>query len=71
GDIGLFAVDAAMRRKNLGVSLVHTAQEWAHRRGLKSAQVVTQEKNVAACRLYEKCGYRIDKVEFFYHFWIS
>jgi dTDP-4-amino-4,6-dideoxy-D-galactose acyltransferase len=70
GDIGLFAVDAGMRRKNVGVSLVRTAQEWAYRKGLKSAQVVTQEKNVAACRLYEKCGYRIGKVEFFYHFWI-
>ena len=70
GNIGLFAVDPALRRKNLGVSLVCAAQEWARRKGFRFAQVVTQGKNVAACRLYRKCGYRVDKVEFFYHFWI-
>lgn len=70
GNIGLFAVDPALRRKNLGVSLVRAAQEWARRKGFRFAQVVTQGKNVAACRLYRKCGYSIDKIEFFYHFWI-
>jgi dTDP-4-amino-4,6-dideoxy-D-galactose acyltransferase len=70
GCIGLFAVDAALRGRNVGVSLARAAQEWARRKGLRFAQVVTQETNVAACRLYEKCGYRIDKVEYFYHFWI-
>jgi dTDP-4-amino-4,6-dideoxy-D-galactose acyltransferase len=70
GNIGLFAVDPGMRGKNLGVSLVYAAQEWARQKELKFAQVVTQGKNVAACRLYEKCGYHIDKIEFFYHFWI-
>jgi dTDP-4-amino-4,6-dideoxy-D-galactose acyltransferase len=70
GDIGLFAVDPTMRRKSLGVALVRAAQEWGHRKGLRFAQVVTQGNNVAACRLYEKCGYRIEKIEFFYHFWI-
>ncbi len=70
GDIGLFAVDPAMRRKNLGISLVHAAGEWTRRKGLRYAQVVTQRKNVAACRLYEKCGYRMEKMEFFYHFWL-
>ncbi len=70
GDIGLFAVDPVMRRKNLGVSLVFAAQEWTRRSGLRYGQVVTQGKNVAACKLYEKCGYAIDKVEYFYHFWL-
>lgn len=70
GDIGLFAVDPSMRRRNLGVALVRAAQEWTRRKGLRFAQVVTQGKNIAACRLYEKCGYRIEKVDFFYHFWL-
>ena len=70
GNIGLFAVDQVLRRKNLGISLVRAAQEWARRKGFRFAQVVTQGKNVAACRLYRKCGYRVDKVEYFYHFWI-
>lgn len=70
GYIGLFAVDAAMRGKNLSVSLVREAQAWTRRKGLRFTQVVTQGKNIPACRLYEKCGYRIEKIEFFYHFWI-
>jgi dTDP-4-amino-4,6-dideoxy-D-galactose acyltransferase len=70
GCIGLFAVDAALRGRHVGVSLAHAAQEWARRKGLRFAQVVTQETNVPACRLYEKCGYHVDKIEYFYHFWI-
>jgi dTDP-4-amino-4,6-dideoxy-D-galactose acyltransferase len=70
GCIGLFAVDEALRGRNVGVSLARAAQEWARRKGLRFAQVVTQETNAAACRLYKKCGYRIEKVEYFYHFWI-
>ena len=71
GDIGLMAVDPDVRGENLGSALVSTAQDWARRKGFGFAQVVTQGDNVAACRLYEKCGYRIDRVEFFYHFWIQ
>ena len=70
GDIGLIAVDGSMRGKNLGVALVRAAQEWSRRRGFWIAQVVTQGENAAACRLYEKCGYTVEKVEHFYHFWI-
>lgn len=70
GDIGLMAVDPDVRGENLGVALVAAAQDWARQNGFRFAQVVTQGENVAACRLYEKCRYHIDKVEFFYHFWI-
>lgn len=70
GDIGLIAANADMRGKKLGFALVRAAQEWARKRGLKRAQVVTQGENTAACKLYEKCGYRAAKTENLYHFWI-
>jgi len=70
GYIGLLAVDESMRGKNIGISLVYAAQKCAAKKGLKFAQVVTQEDNVAACRLYEKCGYLIEKTEYYYHFWM-
>ena len=70
GCIGLLAVNEDMRGKTLGVALVRAAQAWARRRGLRFAQVVTQGENIASCNLYKKCGYRIEKVEYFYHFWI-
>ncbi|UPU37641.1 GNAT family N-acetyltransferase [Geomonas paludis] len=68
-DIGLVAVDASMRGKNLGGALVHSAQQWALQNGFDVAQVVTQGENLAACRLYEKWGYKVDSVRNIYHFW--
>ena len=70
-DIGLIAVDASLRGKNAGIALVQVAQAWGVREGYPSAQVVTQGDNIPACRFYEKCGYRVDKVENIYHFWID
>jgi len=69
GCIGLLAVNEDMQGKTLGVALMQAAHAWARRRELMSAQVVTQEENIASCTLYKKCGYRVKKVEYFYHFW--
>jgi dTDP-4-amino-4,6-dideoxy-D-galactose acyltransferase len=71
GDIGLLAVDNSARGRGLGVGLVAAAQQWALDSGYATTQVVTQGDNVAACRLYERCGYHIDRVEHIYHFWSS
>jgi dTDP-4-amino-4,6-dideoxy-D-galactose acyltransferase len=71
GDIGLIAVDDGMRGKQVGAALVFAAQAWAFGRGWDSAQVVTQGENVAACRLYERCGYRIEQIRNVFHFWIG
>jgi len=69
-DIGLIAVDDALRGKGAGTALVHAARDWGVGRGFDQAQVVTQGDNAPACRFYEKCGYRVDLVENIYHFWI-
>ena len=70
-DIGLLAVDTALRGKNAGKALVHAAQQWALRGGYTTAQVVTQGANTVACNFYRKCGYRVDKVENVYHLWVN
>jgi dTDP-4-amino-4,6-dideoxy-D-galactose acyltransferase len=70
GNIGLFSVNETMRGKNVGVSLVLAAHKWAVNRGFNLVQVVTQGDNAAACRLYEKCGYYVEKTEYYYHFWM-
>lgn len=71
GDIGLLAVDPNYRGQHLGSTLVKAAQDWFIRRGYPSSQVVTQQDNVAASALYEKCGYKIEKIENFYHLWLD
>jgi dTDP-4-amino-4,6-dideoxy-D-galactose acyltransferase len=70
GDIGLIAVDARCRGKNYGEILVWAAQVWFVKNGYQFGQVVTQGRNVPACNLYKKCGYSIERVEYFYHFWL-
>lgn len=69
-DIGLIAVDPSLRGKNAGMALVQVAQEWGVKEGYSVAQVVTQADNVVACRFYEKCGYRIERIQNIYHLWI-
>lgn len=70
GCIGLLATSEDMRGKAIGVALVRAAQAWAYKRSLSYAQVITQEDNIPSCNLYKKCGYHIEKVEYFYHIWI-
>ena len=70
GDIGLIAVDESFRGRKIGQQLVLDAQRWFIQHGCHTACVITQEDNVPACRLYEKCGYQITKTEFYYHFWL-
>jgi dTDP-4-amino-4,6-dideoxy-D-galactose acyltransferase len=70
GDIGLLAVDKDARGKQIGTTLVNAALDYFTQKNYKQSQVVTQQANIPACRLYEKCGYHIEKVEWFFHFWI-
>lgn len=70
GQIGLIAVSEQQRGRGLGRRLVEAADLWMYNQGAKTAQVVTQLQNVAACRLYENAGYEIKTIEYLYHFWL-
>jgi dTDP-4-amino-4,6-dideoxy-D-galactose acyltransferase len=70
GDIRLIAVDAKMRGKNLGTNLINGAFKYFIKKRYTKVQVVTQKSNVAACRFYEKNGFRLEKMDNFYHFWL-
>lgn len=69
GEIGLLAVDEASRGRGTGSALIAAGLAWFRDRGCRSAEVVTQGGNQAACRLYARCGFRISQVDAFYHFW--
>jgi len=70
GDIGLLAVDENSRGKQIGAKLIHAAQQYFMKKNYQQSQVVTQQENIPACKLYEKCGYHIEKIEYFFHFWL-
>jgi len=71
GRIGLFAVDAASTGRGVGRALVQAAVDWFALQGQLRVSVVTQGRNVAAIRLYERCGFSTARVELFYHKWFS
>jgi GNAT superfamily N-acetyltransferase len=50
-------VDASHRRQGIATSLLRKAETWAHQRNLYGLRLETQDTNVAACQLYEQCGY--------------
>jgi dTDP-4-amino-4,6-dideoxy-D-galactose acyltransferase len=70
GDIGLVAVSAAERGKGAGSALVQRARRWFHEQGFDKGRVVTQGENEAACRLYEKNGFKLLSAEHTFHFWL-
>ena len=49
-------VDPAHRRQGVGRALLEQAFTWARQGGFPGLMLETQNINVAACRLYERCG---------------
>lgn len=70
GDLGLVAVDKNHLRKQFGSKLIYTALRYFIFHGYEAAQVVTQQANLSARGLYEKCGFSVEKMDSLYHFWI-
>jgi len=70
GDVGLLAVASRARGQGLGRLLMENAENFFIKHGYTEAQVVTQRKNIKACNLYESCGYKVEKIEKIYHFWL-
>lgn len=50
-------VDKAWRRSGAASALIVDAVAWAQAEGLAGLMLETQDSNVAACRLYERCGF--------------
>jgi len=52
-------VDPPFRLRGVGRRLIEQAIRWARERGLPGVVLETQNINVAACRLYESCGFAL------------
>lgn len=51
------AVDVSARRHGVAGALLEVAQFWSRKRALPGVMLETQNNNLAACRLYERCGF--------------
>jgi ribosomal protein S18 acetylase RimI-like enzyme len=52
-------VDVNFRRHGIGRQLIQTAIQWAKNRNLPGVMLESQNNNVAACRLYQSCGFEL------------
>jgi dTDP-4-amino-4,6-dideoxy-D-galactose acyltransferase len=69
--IGLVAVAEEARGSGLGAALVDAGISWAHDRGLPHIDVVTQGRSAAALRVYERRGFLVDTLGFWFHRWYA
>jgi dTDP-4-amino-4,6-dideoxy-D-galactose acyltransferase len=69
GNIGLIAVDPKWHHCRIGTALVSAALDHFERSGMRSATVVTQGRNIASQRLYQKCGFVTESMKLWYHRW--
>jgi len=69
GKIGLVGVGYQAQGRGIGQMLVISAVDWILSRGAQQVEVVTQGRNRAAQRLYQRCGFLTKAVELWFHKW--
>jgi dTDP-4-amino-4,6-dideoxy-D-galactose acyltransferase len=69
GEIGLVAVGENARGRGAATALIAAALTELARRGASSVRVVTQGRNAAAQRLYQRAGFTTSEVGFWFHLW--
>lgn len=70
GKIGLISVNPQYGGRGIGKALISSVHSYYKEMNCKQAFVVTQNQNSAAKRLYEKCGYNLNEIEYIYHYWL-
>jgi dTDP-4-amino-4,6-dideoxy-D-galactose acyltransferase len=68
--LSLVGVLPSSQGQGIGKRLVYAAIAWSLKQNYTVCQVVTQKSNFKARRLYEKCGFIEEKLQYFYHFWL-
>lgn len=71
GQIGLIAVVSEAHGTGLGGSLVRGGLAWMAARGCERVEVVSQGRNLAASRLYERQGFVTLRMEHWFHLWLG
>lgn len=58
------AVHAPARRHGVAKALLDVAQFWSRKKKLPGIMLETQNNNLGACRLYERCGYVMGGIDY-------
>lgn len=71
GRIGLVGVANRAQGRGVGRTLILGSLEWFLKQGVKEISVVTQGRNCAAQRLYQRCSFVTQAVQLWYHKWYA
>jgi dTDP-4-amino-4,6-dideoxy-D-galactose acyltransferase len=71
GSISLVGIAEQARGQGVGQALIFHALDWFAGQGMQRVSVVTQGSNIAAQRLYQKCGFLTRSVQLWYHRWFE
>ena len=69
GKIALAALAASTRGKGYTQVLILHALEWFRDQGMERVNVPTQGSNIAALRMYQRCGFVTRSTELWFHKW--
>jgi dTDP-4-amino-4,6-dideoxy-D-galactose acyltransferase len=67
--IGLVGIAAEYQGRGLGSRLIRHFLSWSREQGATRAVVVTQGRNLAAQRLYQRNGFISSSLQLWYHLW--
>ena len=70
GQIGLVGIESQAQGRGVGQILADHCLHWFAEHGVEVVSVVTQGRNIAAQRLYQRCGFSIHSVQLWYHKWM-
>jgi dTDP-4-amino-4,6-dideoxy-D-galactose acyltransferase len=71
GQIGLLGVEGRAHGAGHGTRLVRAALDWFQAAGCPRVIVVTQGRNVAAQRLYQRGGFKTSRMQLWWHRWFG
>ena len=69
--IGLIGVAESEQGQGLATKLIQGFLAWSRRNDAERVTVMTQGRNIAAQRLYQRCGFLTHSFQFWYHRWYS
>ena len=69
GRIGMLSVDAAYRRRGIGMNLTKACDYWCSSLDIPVSAIATQKDNEPVIELCKNIGFRQDREESVYHYW--
>jgi dTDP-4-amino-4,6-dideoxy-D-galactose acyltransferase len=71
GEIGLVGIAAEARGQGIGTTLILRLLDWYRQRKVDRVNVITQGRNIAAQKLYQKTGFLTYSTQLWYHKWLA